>query len=118
MIEFTDMIFAVDSVPAIFAVTRDPYIGLFSNVFAIIGLRSLFFVLSNIINSFHYLKIGLSVLLVFIGMKMLIHHWLKGIGFETAHFLYIVVGILGIGMLASLIFPKKKKIVKPGEDFQ
>lgn len=111
VIEFTDVIFAVDSVPAIFAITKDPYIVFFSNVFAILGLRALFFVLSNIINYFHYLKVGLSLLLVFIGVKMLIHDWLKEIGFETAHSLYVVVGILGISMLASLLFPKKKKTV-------
>ncbi len=117
VIEFTDVIFAVDSVPAVFAVTKDPYIVFFSNVFAIIGLRSLFFVLSNVINYFHYLKIGLSVLLVFIGVKMLIHHWLKGIGFETVHSLYVVLGILGVSMMASLAFPKKKEIVDPAKDF-
>lgn len=109
VIEFTDVIFAVDSVPAIFAVTKDPYVVFFSNIFAILGLRALFFVLSNIINYFHYLKIGLSLLLVFIGIKMLIHDWLKGIGFETIHSLYVIVGILGISMLASLLFPKKKE---------
>lgn len=76
VIEFTDVIFAVDSIPAIFAVTKDPYIVFYSNIFAIIGLRALFFVLMNIINYFHYLKIGLSVLLTFIGVKMFIHHWL------------------------------------------
>ncbi len=106
VIEFTDVIFAVDSVPAIFAVTKDPYIVFFSNIFAIIGLRSLFFVLMNIINYFRYLKIGLSVLLIFIGFKMIFHHWLKELGFETIHSLYIVVGILGISMIASLI-PQK-----------
>lgn len=110
VIEFTDVIFAVDSIPAIFAVTKDPYIVFFSNIFAIIGLRSLFFVLMNVINYFHYLKIGLSALLIFIGIKMLIHHWLKEIGFETVHSLYVIVGILGISMIASIMFPKKEKV--------
>lgn len=109
VIEFTDVIFAVDSVPAIFAVTKDPYIVFFSNVFAILGLRSLFFVLSNILNYFHYLKIGLSVLLTFIGVKMLVHHWLEEIGFETIHSLYVVVGILGVSMIASILYPLKKE---------
>ncbi|MCF8227910.1 MAG: TerC family protein [Bacteroidales bacterium] len=118
VIEFSDVIFAVDSVPAIFAVTKDPYIVFFSNIFAIIGLRALFFVLSNIINYFQYLKIGLSVLLVFIGIKMLIHDWLKGIGFETIHSLYVVGGILIISMLASVLKPRKKEIIDPEEDFQ
>lgn len=110
VIEFTDVIFAVDSVPAIFAVSKDPYIVFFSNIFAIIGLRALFFVLMNVINYFHYLKIGLSVLLVVIGVKMLIHDWLKEIGFETIHSLYIIVFILGSSMLASVLFPKRKKV--------
>ncbi len=110
VIEFTDVIFAVDSIPAIFAITKDPYIVFFSNIFAIIGLRALFFVLMNVINYFHYLKIGLSALLVFIGIKMWVHHWLKEIGFETAHSLYIIVGILGISMIASVLFPKKENV--------
>jgi tellurite resistance protein TerC len=102
------LIFAVDSVPAIFSVTKDPYIVFFSNIFAIIGLRSLFFLVMNIINIFHYLKIGLSILLTFIGLKMLFHIWLKSIGFTTAHSLYIILFILTVSILASLIFPKKE----------
>lgn len=108
VIEFTDLIFAVDSIPAIFAVTKDPYIVFFSNVFAILGLRALFFMVVNIIGIFRYLKTGLSVLLVFIGVKMLIHHWLKEIGFTTAHSLYIILIILGVSIGASLLFPEKK----------
>lgn len=110
VIEFTDVIFAVDSVPAIFSVTKDPYIVFFSNIFAIIGLRSLFFLLTNVMNIFHYLKIGLAVLLTFIGMKMIFHHWLKEIGFTTAHSLYVIIGILAISIIASLIFPKKDEL--------
>jgi len=110
VIEFTDVIFAVDSVPAIFSVTKDPYIVFFSNIFAIIGLRSLFFLLSNVMDKFHYLKVGLSALLTFIGLKMIFHTWLKGIGFTTAHSLYIVLAILLISVVASLIFPKKENL--------
>jgi tellurite resistance protein TerC len=109
VIEFTDLIFAVDSIPAIFAVTKDPYIVFFSNIFAILGLRSMFFMLVNIIHKFHYLKVGLSFLLLFIGLKMLGHTWLKSIGFETIHSLFIIVGILFLSIVASLIFPKKQK---------
>ncbi len=109
VIEFTDVIFAVDSVPAIFSITKDPYIVFFSNVFAIIGLRALFFLLMNAITYFHYLKVGLAVLLTFIGVKLIIHHWLKDIGFETIHSLYVVLGILGSSMIASLVFPKKQE---------
>lgn len=108
VIEFTDLIFAVDSIPAIFAVTKDPYIVFFSNIFAILGLRSMFFLLVNIIHKFHYLKVGLAFLLVFIGGKMLAHHWLDSIGFTTAHSLYIIIGILAISVIVSLLFPKKE----------
>lgn len=107
VIEFTDVIFAVDSVPAIFSITKDPYIVFFSNIFAIIGLRSLFFLLSNAMSYFHYLKHGLAVLLTFIGVKLLAHQWLESIGFETQHSLYAVLGILGISMMLSIIFPAK-----------
>lgn len=110
VIEFTDVVFAVDSVPAIFSVTQDPYIVFFSNIFAILGLRSLFFVVVNVIGLFHYLKHGLSILLAFIGMKMLLKEPLQSIGFTTAHALYVVVAILGVSIMASLIFSDKKKI--------
>lgn len=110
VIEFSDLIFAVDSVPAIFGVTEDPYIVFFSNIFAIMGLRSLFFMLTNIMGLFHYLKLGLSILLVIIGVKMLIHEYLTSIGFTNMHSLYIILGILGVSILASLLFPKKEEI--------
>ncbi|HZH55170.1 MAG TPA: TerC family protein [Sphingobacteriaceae bacterium] len=109
VIEFTDVIFAVDSIPAIFAVTKDPYIVFFSNIFAILGLRSMFFLLVNIIHKFHYLKTGLSFLLVFIGAKMLLHNWLHDWGFTTMHSLIVILGILTLSVVASLIFPKKEE---------
>ncbi len=108
IIELTDVVFAVDSIPAIFAVTKDPYIVFFSNIFAVLGLRSMFFLLVNVIDKFHYLKIGLAVLLVFIGVKMLAHHWLTIWGFTTIHSLFIILGILTISVVASLVFPKKE----------
>jgi tellurite resistance protein TerC len=107
IIEFTDLLFAVDSVPAVFAVTEDQYIVFFSNIFAILGLRSMFFFLANIMHIFHYLKIGLSFLLIFIGAKMLGHHYLQQIGFKTVYSLYVILGILTISIVASLLFPKK-----------
>lgn len=110
VIEFTDLIFAVDSIPAIFSVTKDPYIVFFSNIFAVLGLRSMFFLLVNIIHKFHYLKVGLAFLLIFIGAKMLLHSWLKELGFTTAHSLIIIVSILVISVIASLMFPKKENI--------
>jgi len=113
VIEFTDVVFAVDSVPAIFSVTLDPYIVFYSNIFAILGLRSLFFVIANVITMLRFLKHGLSILLMFIGFKMLLHVQLKEIGFSTVHSLFIVVVILTISILASLIWPDKshKKLV-------
>lgn len=108
VIEFSDLIFAVDSIPAIFSVTTDPYVVFFSNVFAILGLRALFFMVVNVIDLFRYLKTGLSFLMVFIGIKMLVGHWLKEAGFTTAHSLYIIIFILGISIIASMLFPEKK----------
>jgi tellurite resistance protein TerC len=110
MIEFTDLIFAVDSVPAVFSITKDPFVVFFSNIFAILGLRSMFFFLSNIMHIFHYLKIGLSVLLVFIGVKMIAHSQLEAMGFEITHSLYIILGILAASIILSLVFPKKEEI--------
>lgn len=107
MIELSDVVFAVDSIPAIFAVTKDPYVVFFSNIFAILGLRSLFFLVNNIINMFRFLNVGLAVLLTFIGVKMLIHEQLKSIGFETYHSLIIIFAILSISIIASILFPKK-----------
>ena len=107
IVEFTDLIFAVDSIPAIFAVTKDPYIVFFSNIFAILGLRSMFFLLVNVIHKFHYLKLGLAFLLVFIGVKMLAHHWLTLWGFTTVHSLFVILFILTTSVVASLLFPKK-----------
>jgi tellurite resistance protein TerC len=108
IIEFTDLIFAVDSIPAIFSITKDPYIVFFSNIFAIMGLRSMFFLLVNIIDKFHYLKIGLSVLLTFIGLKMLGANYTEHIGLTTGNSLLIILAILLVSVVASLIFPEKK----------
>jgi len=108
IIEFTDLIFAVDSIPAIFSVTKDPYIVFFSNIFAIMGLRSMFFLLVNIIDRFHFLKIGLSALLTFIGLKMLAAHYAEEIGLTTMNSLLIILGILVVSVVASLLFPKKE----------
>ena len=116
VIEFTDLIFAVDSIPAIFAVTQDPYVVFFSNIFAILGLRSMFFFLSNIMHLFHYLKLGLAFLLSYIGIKMLAGTWLKTFGFTNKHSIFIILGILAISILASIIFPKKEVLIPKKED--
>jgi tellurite resistance protein TerC len=108
LIEFTDLIFATDSIPAIFAVTRDPYLVFFSNIFAIIGLRSLFFLLMKVMNLFHYLNYGIAFLLTFVGFKLLFHRWLEKIGFSSAYSLYVILGTLVLCIIASLLFPKKE----------
>jgi tellurite resistance protein TerC len=99
VIESTDLIFAVDSIPAIFAVTREPFIVYTSNVFAILGLRALYFLLANVMDKFQYLKFGLSAVLVFIGVKMVIVDFYKiPVGLSLA----VVAGILTTSVLASL----------------
>ncbi|WP_448702679.1 TerC/Alx family metal homeostasis membrane protein [Mucilaginibacter sp. AW1-3] len=110
IIEFTDLVFAVDSIPAVFSVTKDPYIVFFSNIFAILGLRSMFFLLVNIIDKFHYLKIGLAALLAFIGAKMLAGHYAEAIGLTTTRSLIVILLILAISIAASLIFPQKQTL--------
>ncbi|HEY4784832.1 MAG TPA: TerC/Alx family metal homeostasis membrane protein [Bacteroidales bacterium] len=110
VVEVTDVIFATDSIPAIFAVTRDPFLVFFSNIFAIIGLRSLFFLLMRVMNIFHYLNIGISFLLVFVGFKLLFHTWLEEIGFNSVYSLYVILGTLVICILLSVVFPKKEAV--------
>jgi tellurite resistance protein TerC len=99
VVESTDLVFAVDSIPAIFAVTEDPFIVYTSNVFAILGLRALYFLLANVMDKFQYLKFGLSAVLIFIGVKMVIVDFYK---IPIAVSLGVVAGILGISVLASL----------------
>jgi tellurite resistance protein TerC len=100
MVETSDLIFAVDSIPAIFGVTRDPFIVYTSNVFAILGLRSLYFMVSGVIGLFRYLKIGLALVLLFVGVKMLLAYWEVHIPIGIA--LSVVVGILATAILASI----------------
>ncbi len=108
VIEFTDLIFAFDSIPAIFSVTRDPYIVFFSNIFAIIGLRSLFFLVIKIFYLFTYLKEGISVLLIFIGLKLVFHHWLDDLGYKSEYSLYFILLVLAGSIVLSVLFPRKK----------
>ena len=107
LIEFSDLIFAMDSIPAIFAVTRDPYIVFFSNIFAILGLRSLFFLLVQVVEKFYLLKTGVSLLLIFVGMKLIGHEWLVHIGYKPVYSLYVILGILIMSILFSILLPKK-----------
>jgi tellurite resistance protein TerC len=108
MIEFSDLIFATDSIPAIFGITRDPYIVFFSNVFAILGLRSLFFLLVKVIERFYLLKTGVSVLLVFVGMKLIAHDWLEHMGYKPIYSLFVISGVLILSIVLSILFPRKK----------
>ena len=105
-VEFTDLIFAVDSIPAIFGITRDPFIVFTSNIFAILGLRSLYFVLANVMGLFHYLKYGLGAILTFVGTKMLIAE--TPFAVSTAVSLTVVTSILTLSILASIIKNKIK----------
>jgi tellurite resistance protein TerC len=107
IIEFSDIIFAFDSIPAIFSVTHDPHIVFFSNIFAILGLRSMFFMLESIMDKFAYLRIGLSVLLTFIGVKMFLP--LFGIEVGIVASLVIIISILTLSILTSILFPPKKE---------
>ncbi len=113
VIEFTDVLFAVDSIPAIFAISNDPFILYTSNIFAILGLRSLYFLLANFIHMFSKLPYGLAVILSFIGVKMLIAPWIH---IPSPVSLGIVGGVLVISVILSLIFPDKKEDEKEKEE--
>jgi tellurite resistance protein TerC len=103
LVETTDLIFAVDSIPAIFAITQEPFIVYSSNVFAILGLRALYFLLADVIHRFHYLKIGLSVVLVFVGLKMLaVDVYKVPIGISLA----VIALVLGVAIVASWLWPR------------
>ncbi|HNN47103.1 MAG TPA: TerC family protein [Azospira sp.] len=106
LIGITDVIFAVDSIPAIFAITTDPFIVMTSNIFAILGLRALYFLLADLASRFHLLKYGLALVLIFIGTKMLIVEWFKIPVFLS---LGVVGAILAISMAASWLIPEKKE---------
>jgi tellurite resistance protein TerC len=108
MIEIADVIFAVDSIPAIFAITTDPYIVYTSNIFAIIGLRALYFALAAMLNKFIYLEYALSIVLIFIGTKIFVVDIFNLEKFPPMLALTITLGILGIGILLSLIKNKQK----------
>lgn len=106
MVEVTDLIFAVDSIPAIFAVTEDPFIVYTSNVLAILGLRSLYFVLAGVVHKFHYLKLGLAFVLTFVGTKMLLIE--TPFKIPTLVSLGVIVGIITVAVVASLLRPAPK----------
>ena len=105
MIELSDVIFAVDSIPAVFAVTTDPFIVLTSNIFAVLGLRAMYFLLADVAERFVFLKYGLAFVLSFIGLKMLMMHWVH---IPISISLSVVFGALGASILTSLIYTKKQ----------
>jgi len=104
MIETTDVIFAVDSIPAVLAITRDPFIVYTSNVFAILGLRALYFAVAGVMNMFHHLHYGLSAILAFVGTKMILSAW--HIEIPTAIALGVIAALVALSIAASLIWPK------------
>jgi tellurite resistance protein TerC len=112
VIETTDVVFALDSVPAIFAITQDAFIVFTSNVFAIMGLRALYFLLAGVMNLFRYLSYGLSAILIFIGVKMLVHHWVH---IEPWMSLLVIVCLLGLSIGASLFAAWREKRAAGGD---
>lgn len=106
VIEFSDLIFAFDSIPAVFSVSLDPYVVFFSNIFAILGLRAMFFLLAAIADRFRYLKLGVCVLLVFIGVKMLVHKYFE---IDAVSSLVFIIGVLVVSIVSSLVVSPKKQ---------
>lgn len=106
VIETTDLVFALDSLPAVLAITRDSFVALTSNIFAILGLRSLYFALNGVMQLFRFLKVGLAVILVFIGVKMLIEHWVD-ISIGTS--LGVIGGVLATSVLMSVLIKAPPK---------
>jgi tellurite resistance protein TerC len=115
MVEASDLIFAVDSIPAIFGVTKDAFLVYTSNVFAILGLRSLYFLLAGIVDKFHLLKYGLAFVLTFVGVKMLLAELPTHYHFEHWVSLLIIAGSLLVSIAASLLFPEKTEHAAVGE---
>ena len=107
LVEFTDLIFAIDSIPAIFGVTTDPFLVFTSNIFAVMGLRSLYFLLAAVVNRFHLLKYGLALILSFVGFKMLTERWIE---IDIMLSLVIILGVLSLSIVASLIWTKPEQV--------
>jgi len=108
-LEATDIIFAVDSVPAIFAVTSEPFIVFTSNIFAILGLRSLYFMLAGVIDKFYLLKYGLAIVLIFVGLKMVWLNDMFGGKFPISYSLMFILSVISASIIFSLIFPNRKE---------
>lgn len=110
VVEATDVVFAVDSIPAVFGVTTNAFIVFTSNIFAILGLRALYFLLAGLMHKFHYLSYGLGLVLIFVGGKMLAHPWIE---IPTEISLGIVMGILALAIVASLLRPAPQEALPP-----
>ena len=106
LVEVTDLVFAIDSIPAIFGVTRDPFIVFTSNIFAILGLRSLYFLLAAVVDRFYLLKYGIAAILTFVGSKMIAEHW---IDIDMLLSLGVILVVLAISIGASLIWPRREE---------
>jgi tellurite resistance protein TerC len=103
IIEVTDLIFAIDSIPAIFGVTTDPFIVFTSNIFAVMGLRSMYFLLAAVVDRFYLLKYGLAAILTFVGFKMLVEHWIE---IHVGVSLVVIVGVLAASIIASMVWKR------------
>jgi tellurite resistance protein TerC len=104
VVEWSDIVFAIDSIPAIFAVTKDPFIVYSSNVFAILGLRALYFVLAGAMDKFAYLKPAVAGILVFVGLKMAVSGWIH---VATPISLGVIIGLLALGIIASMVHARR-----------
>jgi tellurite resistance protein TerC len=106
VVETTDVIFALDSIPAVLSITKDGFVALTSNIFAILGLRSLYFALNGIMGLFRYLKVGLSIILAFIGTKMLVEPWMH---VSTSVSLIVIASVLATSVLMSVLIKPSEK---------
>jgi tellurite resistance protein TerC len=109
LVEATDLIFAIDSIPAIFGITRDPFLVFTSNIFAVLGLRSLFFLLASVVTKFWMLKYGLAVILTFVGTKMLVESWIH---IPILLSLGVVIGVLAVSIAGSLVWPRASTAIE------
>jgi len=109
LVEVTDLVFAIDSIPAIFGVTRDPFIVFTSNIFAILGLRSMYFLLAAVVDRFYLLKYGIALILTFVGVKMIGEPWFH---IEIVISLAVIIGVLALSIGASLMWPQRHRAVR------
>lgn len=111
-LEMTDIVFAVDSVPAIFGLTSEPFVVFTSNIFAILGLRNLYFLLAGAVDKFHFLKYGLGIVLMFVGLKMAVLNRLFGGHFPITVSLGVIVGVIAVSIVLSLLYPRKPEEIR------